>query len=246
MPGVSYQYLLTQDEKIKLFEQINIDYLYIIPFDIRISNLSAIDFLKSVLLHQLHCKHIVVGYDHHFGKNREGNYSFLAKNASAYQYSVEEIPPLHQKNQVIHSSTIKNMLLTGNIDEANAMLGKPYQISGVVVEGEKNGRKIGFPTANIDIGDHQKILPQNGVYAVKCTLNEKTHNAMLNIGIRPTVNGTKLSVEVHVFNFEANIYGQFLNIQFVKRLRDEIKFLSLNTLKDQLKIDRENALKVLS
>ncbi|MDX2197217.1 MAG: bifunctional riboflavin kinase/FAD synthetase [Cytophagales bacterium] len=244
-PENYFQYLLSIDEKTKLFEESGIDYLYIIPFTNEISEISATDFLKNILLSQLCAKHIILGYDHHFGKNREGNYKFLLNKTTDYQYTVQEIKPQIAAGEIIHSSTVKEALRNGETGKANAMLGYEYFISGTVIEGKKLGRKLGFATANIKINFNQKLLPKPGVYAVYCTVRHTEYKAMLNMGTRPTVNGQNMSVEVHIFDFNETIYGEDITIKFKKRLRNEKKFNSLDELKNQLFEDKNNSLSVL-
>ena len=186
---------------------------------------------------------LVIGYDHQFGRNREGNFEHLKELAEIYDFSLEEIPAQELDDVKISSTKIRNSLFKGDVRRAAKYLGNDYKVSGIVVKGRQLGREIGFPTANISVLDRYKLIPGNGVYAVKVKVNKLQHQGMLNIGFRPTVGGLfKPTMEVNIFDFNEDIYGNFIGVEFVKRLRDEIKFDSVDELKSQLELDKIQAL----
>lgn len=239
------QLLTTQAEQQALLAQYGVNHLVVIPFSKEFARQSALEFVQNVLVNQLGTKTLVIGYDHHFGRNREGNINSLRQIAPQFGFDVVEIPPMDIDDINISSTKIRNALLGGDIATANTYLGYPYTLSGTVVEGNKLGRTIGYPTANISVGDKYKLIPQNGVYAVKATVGGQTYGAMMNIGIRPTVNGTTRTIEANIFDFDADIYGQTLTLHFVSRIRAEQKFDGLDALKAQLAADKQIALQLL-
>src|SRR5690606_28172776 len=190
-------------------------------------------------------KKLVIGYDHRFGKNREGGFEYLKENAAAFGFEVEEIPREDVDHVGVSSTKIRKALEAGDIETANKYFGYFYHLTGTVSEGEKLGRTIGFPSANLVIHEPLKLIPARGVYAVYGTINGQRLKGMLNIGMRPTVGGLKQTIETHFFNFDQDSYHQELQLELVARLRDEQKFAGLDALKDQLKKDQEAALKVL-
>lgn len=240
------QLLSTIEEKIEILSQLGIDHLIITPFTRSFSELSSIDFIQQVLVDKIGTKKFVIGYDHRFGRNREGNFEFLQKVAPEYGFEVEEIPRQDIDALAISSTRIRNSLLNGKITIANELLGRPYQFSGVVVKGKQIGRKLGFPTANIEVKENYKLIPANGVYAVRVNQNGRILGGMLNIGIRPTLDGTHRTIEVHLFDFDADIYGEHLEIRLLKYLRPELKFESIDDLIQQIEIDKESALRFLT
>ncbi len=237
----SIKLLNTLDEKTTLMEAIGIDYLVIIPFNKEFSNLSPTDFISEILVKQLNVQDLYIGYDHQFGKNREGNFNLLEAQGKIHHFNVHEIDALSIKEVNISATKIRKALSDGNILKANEFLGYHYFIAGTVVKGQNLGEKIGFPTANISIQESFKLIPKIGVYVVKSIINNETVYGMMNIGIRPTVSGKNQTIEVHFFNFNQYIYGDILKVEFLTRLRDEQKFDSLESLKNQLKIDQINA-----
>lgn len=239
----SLQLLSTIDEKIELFSQLGIQHLAIIPFTRAFSELSSEEFIQQVLVDKIGTKKLVIGYDHRFGRNREGSFEFLKKNCSKYGFEVEEIPRQDIEDLAISSSRIRKALQTGHIHEANDLLGRPYTISGTVVKGKQLGRTIGFPTANVHPDESYKLIPQNGVYVIEATYNGEKFKGMLNIGVRPTVDGTSRTIEANLFDFDKEIYGEDLKLELLHYLRPEQKFDGLPALIQQINIDQENAVK---
>ncbi|HEY3371032.1 MAG TPA: bifunctional riboflavin kinase/FAD synthetase [Prolixibacteraceae bacterium] len=240
----SLRLLTTLDEKITLFEQSGIDHLIIYPFTPEFSRLSYEEFVEQVLVDQIHLKFLVVGYDHKFGKNRQGDFEFLQKCAERFDFQIEKLDVLLMNEASVSSTKIREAIQRGDFETANAFLGYPFTLHGTVVEGQKLGRKIQFPTANIDASDPDKIIPGYGVYAVQVNVRGETYHGMLNIGSRPTVNhnADHRTVEVNIFDFDADIYGEPIEVTFFKKLREEQKFASLDALKDQLAKDKANTL----
>lgn len=236
--------LTTLEEKIVLFEQSGIDHLIIYPFTPEFSKLTYEEFVEQVLVDQIHTKFLVVGYDHKFGKNRQGDFEFLKKCADRHEFQIEKLDVLLMNESHISSTKIREAIQQGDFETANAFLGYPFTLHGTVVEGQKLGRKIQFPTANIQASDPDKIIPGYGVYAVKITVMNQTFQGMLNIGSRPTVNNNadNRSIEVHIFDFESDIYGEPIELVFFKKLREEQKFSSIDALKEQLAKDKMDTL----
>lgn len=236
--------ITSQEEKIELLARESIDHLIIHPFTPEFSNLSSIEFIRNILVEKIGTKKLVIGYNHHFGKNREGSFKHLKEFSDVYGFEVEEIPAQDIDNVSISSTKIRNALLEGDVETANLYLGHSYQLRGEVVEGDKIGREIGFPTANIQVKDRYKLIPANGVYAVDVVCNGEKHKGMLNIGNRPTVNNNRNAIEVNIFNFDKNIYGKEIGVFFKKRIRDEKKFDNLEELKNQLIKDKQKAITI--
>ncbi|MBN8696401.1 MAG: bifunctional riboflavin kinase/FAD synthetase [Bacteroidetes bacterium] len=238
--------LNTQKEKIALLEQYGIDHLIIYPFTKEFSRLTSVEFVRNILVNTIQTKRLVIGYNHHFGRNREGSFEHLKEYGPLYGFDVEEIPAKDIDSIEISSTKIRNALLSGDVKIANSYLGHNFSISGKVIGGKKLGRTIGYPTANIDINDKYKIIPADGVYAVNVIHDGKILEGMLNIGNNPTVEGKGRSIEVNIFNFDKEIYGDDATIIFIERLRDEVKFNGLEQLKEQLAKDKVNAIQALS
>lgn len=240
--------LTTLDEKIALFEESGIDHLIIYPFTLEFSQLSYEEFVESVLVNQIHTRFLVVGYDHKFGKNRQGDFEFLQRCAERFDFQVEKMDVLLMNEANVSSTKIREAIQHGNFDVANSFLGYPFTLHGIVVEGQQLGRQIQYPTANVQASDSDKIIPGHGVYAVKVNVRRKTYLGMLNIGSRPTVNtnADHRSIEVHLLDFNADIYGDPIEIIFFQKLREEQKFDSLDTLKAQLAFDRMETLAFFS
>lgn len=239
------QLLSTIEEKIELFRELEIDHLIISPFTRAFSELSPTEFIQQVLVERIGTKRFVIGYDHRFGRNREGSLEFLQKVAPDFGFDVEEIPRQDIDELAISSTRIRKALSAGDVEEANGLLGRPYQFSGVVVKGKQLGRTLGYPTANIDVKENYKLIPANGVYAVKVMHQEKTHNGMLNIGVRPTVDGTSRTIEINLFEFDQDIYGERLTVELVAYLRPEMKFENLEQLVAQIEKDKQTAVETL-
>jgi len=244
--NVTIELLNTIDEKSALLEEMGLDYLIIHPFSKEFSRLTALDFVRDVLVNQLNTSKLIIGYDHHFGKNREGNINQLREYSHLYDFEVEEIPAQDIDNISVSSTKIRSALHSGNLKTANTYLGYNFSLSGVVVNGKKLGGKIGFPTANISIKEDYKLVPKTGVYVIKSTIDGSILFGMMNIGYRPTVNGNHQTIEAHFFNFDRDLYGAFLKIELLYFLRDEQKFNSVDDLILQLKQDKKNSLTYLT
>jgi riboflavin kinase/FMN adenylyltransferase len=236
------QLLSTIDEKIELFAEMGIQHFVIIPFTRAFSELSSDDFIRQILVDKIGTKKLAIGYDHRFGKNREGSFEFLQNNAASYGFEVEEIPRQDIEDLAISSSRIRQSLLSGNVDEAEHLLGRPYSITGIIVKGKQLGRTIGFPTANIQLHESYKLIPANGVYVINAYYNGEVYHGMLNIGVRPTVDGTSRTIEANIFDFDKEIYGEDLRVELLHYLRPEQKFNGLDALIEQINIDKENTL----
>jgi len=239
--------LLTNiDEKKFLLSKTGIDHLIILPFTKEFSELTACEFIEQYLVQKIGVKHLVVGYNHQFGKDRKAGYEFLQDCASKYGFEIEKLDVKLVENDKVSSTKIRNFLTSGYLEIANKYLGYEYFISGNVVEGNQIGRKIGFPTANIKIPEPYKQVPKDGVYAVRVQLNGDSFYGMLNIGSRPTIEPTlrAKNIEVHIFDFNEKIYNQTIKVSFVKRIRDEKRFNGLEELTVQLKKDQEEIKKL--
>ena len=239
--------LNTLEEKISLLGKYGIDYLVVIPFTEAFSNLTADQYIRDFLVKTFHPNKIIIGHDHHFGKDRAGNYLLLEEKAHELKYKVKEIPEYMVHNNTISSTKIRTALQQGDIETANAYLGYDYFFNGTVMEGNKLGRTIGYPTANLGTTDENKLIPGNGVYAVTVKLSppDNIFQGMMNIGIRPTVDGSNRVIEVNIFDFDKDIYGRILTITIMKYLRNEQKFEGLEGLKVQLAMDKLKAIEAL-
>ena len=239
------KFINTQERKYDLIEQNGIDHLVIIPFTREFAGTDAAGFVKDILVDIIGVCELVVGYDHHFGRNREGSFDELSGLAEKFGFKVRQIPAQDIDNIAVSSTKIRNALNSGEIKTANLLLGYEYSISGPVVAGNKIGRKIGFPTANIELQDEYKLITAMGVYACRILYDGKIYLGMGNIGYRPTINYSDLTIEVHIFDFDRDIYEETITIFFVDRIRDEIKFKDLDGLKEQLVKDRETVKAIL-
>ena len=231
--------LSTLDEKIELLEKSGVNHLVIIPFTREFSELSSEEFIQKILIDTIGTKTLVIGFDHRFGKNREGGFDYLKENKARYGFEIEEIPRHDLENVGISSSKIRKALLEGEVPTAHHFLGRNYSVSGVIVKGKQLGRTIGFPTANIQVREIAKLIPADGVYVVKVYYREEAFGGMLNIGNRPTVDGTYKTIEVNIFDFDQEIYGESLKVEFIKKIRNEQKFNGLEELKSQIAKDKE-------
>jgi len=241
-------FLSTMEEKKKLLEESLIDHLIIIRFDKVLSNLEAKDFIKQILVDKIGMKHFIIGYDHHFGKSRRGDLKILRKCGELYDFVVEQVSEVSGPGGIISSTAIREALLSGRLEEANTWLGYNYSLGGSVVEGRKLGRSLGFPTANVKPDDNFKLIPADGVYAVEVQLDNKILPGMLSIGFNPTVNKNpdRKSIEVHIFDFEGELYNQYIKIIFRFRMRNELRFDNLDQLTEQMKLDKQQALSLLT
>lgn len=245
--GKGVMELNTPDEKFALLHKNGIEHIVIVPFNEVFANMSAHSFIQDFIVHHFHPHTIIIGYDHRFGKNREGNYQLLLKEADKFGFRVKEIPEQIIQNNTISSTKIRASLLSGNIQAANSLLGYSYFFSGTVVKGNQKGRTIDFPTANLEPTSTLKLIPNHGVYAVKVKIegSETINIGMMNIGCRPTVNGTKQVIEVNIFDFDDDLYGKKITVAIEDKLRDERKFENLDLLKKQLQKDRDTVKKLL-
>lgn len=232
----------TIQEKEGLLNSLNLDYLIIKEFTKEFSRLSALEFVRDILVNKLNAKHIIIGYDHHFGRNRTANIEQLKEFGELYDFKVTEILAQDIDDIAISSTKIRKSLINGEITLANKFLGYNFFFSGNVVHGNNIGKTISFPTANIKIDAPYKLVPKNGVYIVKTIIDNQITFGMMNIGYNPTFNGKQKSIEIHFINFNKNIYDKTLTIEMILRIRNEIKFNSVDDLKKQLEQDKLSTL----
>ncbi|RTY65593.1 MULTISPECIES: bifunctional riboflavin kinase/FAD synthetase [unclassified Flavobacterium] len=234
--------LNTITEKIDLLEKIGIENLVIHPFDETFSRLTAEEFVSTILVDRFHIHKIIIGHDHRFGRNRTADIDDLIAFGKEYNFEVEQIS-VQEINAISVSSTkIRKALLEGDMALANEYLGYDYSLTGKIIQGKQLGRTIGFPTANLKIEENYKLIPQNGVYIVQSSINQKTVFGMMNIGFNPTVDGQNQSIEIHYFDFDADLYNQDISVSILQRIRSEQKFESVDVLKEQLEKDKKTAL----
>ena len=238
--------LNTIQEKIKILEHIGLDCLIIHPFTLEFSRLSSTEFVRDILVNELKVKKIIIGYDHRFGRNRNANIQDLFAFGNAFNFEVEEIAAQEIDDVSVSSTKIRNALIEGDIKTANEYLGYNYMLTGDVKKGKGLGRQLDFPTANLSIAEEYKLIPKNGVYVVKSILNDKLYYGMMNIGFNPTVDGSTKSIEIHFFDFNADLYEQNIQVDILERIRDEHKFNSLEELKAQLLKDKETSISIIS
>lgn len=241
----SLRLLNTFEEKADLLKHQGIQHLLRIPFTKEFSQISSQAFIKNILVDTIGTKKLVIGYDHRFGNNREGSFEQLKLNGPTYGFDVEEIERQDVDHIAVSSSKIRQALESGDIETAIHFLGRPYSMTGQVVKGDKLGRVLGYPTANIDLDSRLKLIPSDGIYAVTVKYESAIYKGMLYIGNRPTVNGTKRVIEVNLFDFKKEIYGESLTIYFHSLIRLDSKFQDLEALKKQLHDDKEKALAFL-
>jgi len=237
--------LNTFEEKAELLKDQGIEHLIRIPFTKEFSQLTSAQFIQEILVKTIGTRKLVIGYNHHFGKNREGSFEQLILNAPRYGFEVEEIPRQEVDHVAVSSTKIRQALEEGDIETATHFLGQPYRITGRVVTGDKIGHTIGFPTANLEIDTKYKLIPADGIYAVTVWHEHRLYGGMLYIGYRPTIQGTRRNIEVNIFDFNGDIYGESLTLYFHKFLRGDQTFDGLEAMKAQLKKDKETALEVL-
>lgn len=242
----SLRLLSTFEEKAELIEDMGVDMLIKIPFTPSFSQMSSESFIRNILIEKLKTSVLIIGYDHRFGKNREGGFDYLMEHSDDYGFQVKEIPREDVDHMGVSSTRIRNALVGGEVHIAREFLGRHYALSGFVKDGDRIGRSIGFPTANIDVPESYKLIPGDGAYAVYVHVDGVRYQGMLNIGWRPTVSGQERRIEVNIFNFDKDIYYSRLSLDFVRLLRKEKKFNSIEELKNQLNLDKNQALKVLS
>jgi riboflavin kinase/FMN adenylyltransferase len=244
--GGDLKFINSRKRKFQLLEFFGIDHMIILPFTKEFSQTPSEVFIEEYLVNRIGAKKLIVGYDHHFGRNREGNYKKLINQGNRLGFEVEEIPAQFVDEIAVSSTKIRKALQEGNVRLANRMLGYSYNISGTVVEGNKIGRSIGFPTANIDVDDSNKLIAAGGVYACQIEIEGEIFFGMGNIGTRPTVGIDGLVTEVHIFDFDRDLYGKEISILFLDRIRDEKKFNDLDELKAQLITDKTYTLELLT
>ncbi len=237
--------LNTLAEKQQILREMGLDFLIVHPFTKAFSRLTALEFVRDILVNKLKVKSVVIGYDHRFGRNRNANIKDLIGFGNTFDFRVEEIPAQEIDEVSVSSTKIRNALLNGDIETANAYLGYKYMLSGKVVRGKGLGKDLGFPTANLKIEEAYKLIPQNGAYIITCEFEDKITQGMMNIGYNPTVDGKNKNIEVHLFNVDQDLYNKDLQIRLIKKIRDEQKFDSLQSLSNQLRTDKENALEFL-
>ncbi len=235
----------TMEEKVQLLEQAGVDNLIIHPFTKEFSRKTSLEFIREILVEKIATSVLVIGYDHHFGRNREGTFEHLKESGPLYGFEVEEIPVQDVDDVAVSSTKVRKALQEGDVAIAAKFLSHPFQLKGTVIHGDKLGRKIGFPTANIEVDDETKIIPANGVYGCYVLIGEEKFKGMLNIGTRPTVSGEGKRVEVHVFELDRDLYGHSLTLVLKDRIRDEKKFDNVGHLKERLAIDKNLAERML-
>ncbi|PKP22463.1 MAG: riboflavin biosynthesis protein RibF [Bacteroidetes bacterium HGW-Bacteroidetes-21] len=243
-----FMLLNTLNEKIALLESCNIDAVIVYDFTTEFAKTTSYDFIKNILIDKYRIGNIVVGHDHHFGKMREGKYETLGNFSKEFGFKLFQVNPEVSGVNAVSSTAIRNELIEGNVGNARKMLSYPYHINGKVIDGFKLGKNIGFPTANIKVNETFKQIPGDGVYAATAQLMGKTYKGMINIGFRPTLNqpDPERSIEIHLFDFEENIYGHTIRIEFFEKLRNEVKFSGIEELKKQLQKDKVQAEKILA
>lgn len=228
----------TQVEKIDKLRRMGLQNVIVFPFTKEFSRLTATEFVRDYLVNQLHVKKLVIGYDHQFGKNREGSIDFLREVADTYDFEVIEIPAEEIDEANVSSTKIRNAIIEGDMQLAEKYLGEPFELHGRVIHGKSMGKMIGFPTANIDVESEVKLIPKKGVYAVNVLVSDRVFEGMMNVGTNPTVaNSDDVNLEVHLFDFNKDIYDEYVTVQFLSRIRDEKKFESVEELRDQLRND---------
>lgn len=243
------RFICTQEEKMEKFEAFGIDHVVIIPFTKEFAATPSDQFIQRFVIDRLHPDVIVVGYDHHFGKNRMGDWPMLCELGKRFGFQTVQVEAQYVEGVAVSSTKIRNALTVGNVKLANQLLGYPYSVTGTVVEGNRIGRTLGFPTANLDVPNEFMMINNPGVYACKTCIDGKCYQAMANTGSRPTIGDRAADdfiIEVNLFNFDGDLYGQTLKVEFLDRIRDEEKFPGLEALKEQLIRDREEAKKILS
>lgn len=244
--GTEMKQLNTLNEKIALLANLGIDHLVVHPFDKEFSRMTAEEFVQKVLIDTFKVQKIIIGYDHRFGRNRTADINDLIEYGNVYGFEVEQISAQEINAVSVSSTKIRAALSEGQIELANDYLGYEYSMTGTVTKGQQLGRTIGYPTANIQIEEDYKLIPQNGVYVAKCLVNQQTIYGMMNIGNRPTVDGITQTIEINLFDFNEDIYGQNVTVALLKRMRNEQKFDSLDALKNQLALDKQTALSYIS
>lgn len=244
--GTDLKLLSTLAEKTNLLEKLGLDCLIVQPFTKEFSRLTALEFVRDILVQKLNIKKLVIGYDHHFGRNREGSFEQLKEYGIAYGFGIEEIPVKDIENVAVSSTKIRTALETGDIVKANSYLGYEYTLNGTVIHGRGLGKEWNYPTINIQIDEYYKLIPKSGVYVIKTIINNLQLFGIMNIGFRPTIDGKNQTIEVHLLDFNDNLYGKTINVQLAYRLRDEQKFESVEALFSQIKRDEQVARELIA
>lgn len=238
--------LSTEEEKKELLEKFGVEHLIVHPFTKKFSRITYTEYVRDILVNKLKTKKLIIGYNHHFGRNREGTFQKLKSLAPIYKFELERIPAQDINKIEISSTKIRKALESGDIKTANKFLGYEYSVKGKVVKGKGLGKGLGYPTANIQIDDKHKLVPADGIYAVTVDVENKMHNGMMSIGFNPTISGDKKTIEANIFDFDKEIYGENIRIFFKQKLRDEKKFENMEALKKAIDGDKEKTLKILS
>ena len=245
-PNDHFDYIQSNEDKFKSIEKLGVDVVYLIEFTKRFSKVTAEKFVNDILVNKLQINKLIIGYNHHFGYKREGNFNYLYNSKKNLAFEIEEVKKSEiNKNFKISSSEIRNEILKGNLSKVNMMLGYSYSIKGEVIKGDGIGKKLNFPTANIKIHNDGKILPSDGVYAGYAIISDKKFIGMINIGKRPTVEGKERRVEMNIFDYSGMLYGKEMKISFIKRIRNEQKFKNLDDLSNQLRKDKLETIKII-
>jgi len=239
------KFINTQEKKVNRIEEAGIDHLIIVTFTKQFAAMSSYDFIKDLVVEKIRPSKLIIGYDHHFGKDRAGGFEELSKLGKEFSFEVEQVEAQKTNDMTVSSTKVRKMLNSGKVKAANKLLGYEYSIAGKVVKGNAIGRDLGFPTANIEIADEYKLIAAVGVYACRVIWMGKTYKGMSNIGYRPTINHGELTIEVNIFDFDQQIYDEQITISFLDRMRDEKKFENLEALRLQLIEDKKTALKLL-
>lgn len=238
--------ITTINEKAALLENLGVDHLIITPFSRDFSNQSAEEYIRDVLVKRIGTRKIVIGYDHRFGKDRQGGLADLQRVGPQYGFDVLEIPEQDINDMAVSSTRVREALLTGDIRLANTLLGYPFSLTGKVIKGDQIGRQLGYPTANLQVEETYKLIPSDGIYAVKVIVDRAEHKGMAYIGHRPTVNGVTRNIEVNIFDFDQDIYGRDLKMDFYEFVRGDEKFTTLDALKIRLAEDKQKVLELLN
>ena len=243
--GNGLKLLTTIDEKISILQDLKIDRLIIIPFDEKFAQLSSQQFIENILVKRIGFKKIVIGYDHAFGKNRQGNYRILEQLSKQYNYSIIMLPAFSLDGVIISSTKIRRLLQNGDVELAAKYLGRNYSLTGKVIKGEGRGRSLNIPTANIEPISSEKLIPKDGIYAVWARTGDQIYKAVLYIGTKPTFAFNNRTIEVHIFDFSGDLYDLILKIEFKARIRDDLYFDRVDKLIEQIELDKEETLKIL-
>ncbi len=244
----SLQFITTLDEKTVVISQQGIEQLFLLQFNKDLASKTAEEFIVEILIGKVKMKHLVVGYNHRFGRDRVHDYNVYKQLAEKYGFTISRVEAVQEGDIAVSSTVVRNLLNEGRVQKANKILGYNYSIFGTVTGGQKLGRKLGYPTANIKPNEHYKLIPGKGVYACFINVMGKQYGGMLNVGVRPTINSSdyELTIEVHILDFNQDIYSEEVTVSFIQKVRDEEKFSGLDTLVAQLKVDEQNIRKILN